>query len=98
MRGWIRNAGRGARRLVLLGAMVAVGSLAACGDDDDCNHVINNVLSANECLVIATERGCSEEFVYSVFNQRCKVQKCSDCNGGQPTPTETPVETPAPEA
>lgn len=91
MRAWIRTA----RRVALLGALASIGSLAACGDDD-CNHVINDVPSANACLAIAEERGCSTEIVYSVPNDRCKVQKCSDCDGGGQQPTETPLDTVTP--
>lgn len=90
MRGLMRNAGRGVRRAALLGAVAMLASLAACGDDDDCTHVLSDVPSLEACKQIAEERMCSVEIVYSMQNDRCKVQKCGDCDGRVATPTVTP--------
>ena len=66
-------------------------TLAACGDDSPCNHVINDVPLFEDCKAIAVERHCSDEVTYSVKNRRCKVENCGDCDGPLPTPTAVPV-------
>lgn len=96
MRGFTNYRGRAAA--LLLAATLAV-MLGACGDDE-CNHVITDVPTFEQCQAIAVERGCSDEVTYGRANpnngkpSRCKVENCNDCNGGGNTPTATPTLTP----
>ena len=70
-------------------------ALVACGSDQ-CNHVITDVPTFEDCQAIAVERGCSDQITYSRANStsgkpsRCKVERCGDCNGPIPTPSATP--------
>ena len=86
-----------AQLLTILAAVLLAAWMAACGDDDECNHVIDDVPTFEQCQEIAVERRCSNEVVYARANptagrpSRCRVVSCGDCNGGIATPTATPT-------
>jgi hypothetical protein len=76
---------------VALGGLLMLGA-SACGDDDECNHVISDVISFEQCMEIAVERSCSPDIVWRRSTMRCKVVNCGDCKGPRATPTATPEE------
>ena len=85
-RGWLAAAG---------GALLLAAALTACGNDSECNHVIQDVPRFEDCQQIAVDRGCSDQVTYSNKNNRCKVIMCSDCHGPSPTPTGQPTAAPS---
>jgi hypothetical protein len=85
-RGWLAAAG---------GALLLAAALTACGNDSQCNHVIQDVARFEDCQAIAVERDCSAQVTYSNKNNRCKVIDCGDCHGATPTPTAEPTVVPS---